>query len=616
MKNTNLILTALAFVFLSQSKLNAQWIELGGINGFATTHVGGGEIKTVAVGPQTNNVFVGGDFGTNTTREVSRYGASTNNWNQAGSFSANNVIKSISVTPYGTIAGGLFNNSNGQHYIAQYTGTNWTPFGTLPINGPITNITMDKLGKVYAGIGGNYTAVIKLGDTNWFELGGANSITSLLSASSQQLFSICTDQNNNVYACGNLSGNNGQRGVIKYNGSSWSFLPTITGILDALCSDKFGNIYVAVVDYGVVGPPRCYVAKFNGTTWSELGGNNSLNANSAINTLYCDGNGTIYAAGDFTNQSGKRYVAKFDGTTWSELGGANSLSANDQINVITSDTLDNILVAGRFKNSSGNIYIAKYICQIVKPIITANPGTTICEGGSVTLTSSAVTNNVWSTQETTRSISVNTAGTYSVTLNSGGCSSTSDPINIIVVPKPQVLLSEIPNCGFVNFKEPYINLIGSPIGGVFSGPGVGGDRFYPNLSGLGSAIVKYKFTDNNGCFNEVSKNIIVYDTLTINDTLTIRLNLGNGINNITHTTIKIYPNPTNSFLMIDYGSISQLNNYSVVIQNTIGQKIYEAKITSEKVTIDISKWGGKGLYYLNILNENGNIIQTRKIILY
>jgi gliding motility-associated-like protein len=68
----------------------------------------------------------------------------------------------------------------------------------------------------------------------------------------------------------------------------------------------------------------------------------------------------------------------------------------------------------------------------VTPTISANGPTTFCAGGSVTLTSSSATNNSWSTGETTQSITVTSAGNYTVTAGTAGCSSTSTPINITI----------------------------------------------------------------------------------------------------------------------------------------------------------------------------------------
>jgi len=71
------------------------------------------------------------------------------------------------------------------------------------------------------------------------------------------------------------------------------------------------------------------------------------------------------------------------------------------------------------------------------PIVTSNGPTTFCAGGSVTLTSSSSTGNVWSNGATTQSITLSTSGTYSVTVtNANGCSSTSTATTVTVNPVP------------------------------------------------------------------------------------------------------------------------------------------------------------------------------------
>jgi len=65
------------------------------------------------------------------------------------------------------------------------------------------------------------------------------------------------------------------------------------------------------------------------------------------------------------------------------------------------------------------------------PVITAGGPITFCQGGSVVLTSSVTTGNTWSTTATTQSITVSSAGTYTVTQTVGGC--TSPPSAAVVV---------------------------------------------------------------------------------------------------------------------------------------------------------------------------------------
>ena len=68
------------------------------------------------------------------------------------------------------------------------------------------------------------------------------------------------------------------------------------------------------------GDGNWYVAKWNGSAWSELGGTNSSPFNFVIFSITTDVNGNVYAAGG-TNSNNYFYVAKWNGTGWSELGG-------------------------------------------------------------------------------------------------------------------------------------------------------------------------------------------------------------------------------------------------------------------------------------------------------
>ncbi|MBY0426582.1 MAG: hypothetical protein K2Q22_13155, partial [Cytophagales bacterium] len=105
-----------------------------------------------------------------------------------------------------------------------------------------------------------------------------------------------------------------------------------------------------------------YVAKWDGTTWTELGtGANALNANNYILTLALDTFNNVYAAGDFTDGNGVNYVAKWNGTNWVELGpnGINAW-ASATIRSIVVDNIGNVYAGGDFLNSNWQWYVAKW----------------------------------------------------------------------------------------------------------------------------------------------------------------------------------------------------------------------------------------------------------------
>ena len=95
----------------------------------------------------------------------------------------------------------------------------------------------------------------------------------------------------------------------------------------SLVIDSNGFVYVGGAFTVAGGVSTNGVAKWDGVSWSELGGANALNANFRINSILAISATEIYAGGQFTNAGGKRYVAKWNGTSWSELGGANALNA-------------------------------------------------------------------------------------------------------------------------------------------------------------------------------------------------------------------------------------------------------------------------------------------------
>ncbi|HEY0139835.1 MAG TPA: hypothetical protein VGF48_03005 [Thermoanaerobaculia bacterium] len=74
--------------------------------------------------------------------------------------------------------------------------------------------------------------------------------------------------------------------------------------------------------------------------------------------------------------------------------------------------------------------------------VTASGPTTFCSGGSVTLTATSGATWLWSNGETTQSIVVTTAGSYSVTVTDGaGCTATSAPTVVTVSPTPDATIT-------------------------------------------------------------------------------------------------------------------------------------------------------------------------------
>ncbi|TNE53700.1 MAG: T9SS type A sorting domain-containing protein [Bacteroidetes bacterium] len=139
-----------------------------------------------------------------------------------------------------------------------------------------------------------------------------------------------------------------------------------------------------------------------------------------------------------------------------------------------------------------------------KPTISASGSTSFCDGGSVTLTSSASTGITWSTGETTQSITVDASGLYTVTATQAGCSSTSDATEVIENSIPTVSAGNY-SAVCSNGAPVFLNA-GSPSGGSYSGTGVSGADFLPSN---GTQTLTYTYTDGNGCSNSATTTITV-----------------------------------------------------------------------------------------------------------
>jgi hypothetical protein len=111
-------------------------------------------------------------------------------------------------------------------------------------------------------------------------------------------------------------------------------------------------------------------------------------------------------------------------------------------------------------------------------------------------------------------------------------------------------------------------------------------------------------------------NITTYDTISVavEDTL----NINTTISSVTpsqNNTFKVYPNPASTQLTIDNGNLSLVNGYSITIQNSLGQEVFNQPITQQVFIIDLNTWTGSGIYHLNILDNLGNVIENKKIVL-
>lgn len=141
------------------------------------------------------------------------------------------------------------------------------------------------------------------------------------------------------------------------------------------------------------------------------------------------------------------------------------------------------------------------------PVITASGPGAICQGDSLTLTSSRTTGNTWSTGVTTQSITVSTAGSYTVSYNDGsGCGVLTSLAFIVTVNSlPSVTIS-----GSLDICIGNQNVLDA--GSGFSSYLWSTGETTQTISVGNAGIYSVRVTNSNGCRNSASVTT-VYTTL-------------------------------------------------------------------------------------------------------
>lgn len=342
------------------------------------------------------------------------------------------------------------------------------------------------------------------------------------------------------------------------NSSVWIAFRNIAGNGNNLYLD---NINVT----GVSGTPPTPAASFTSTATSVCAGQ------SVTYTSTSTGSPTSYS--------------------WSFPGGtpSSSTSASQVVTYATAGTYNVSLTAtnaGGSNVANQSNYITVNAAPAA-PTVTAGGATTFCQGGSVTLTSSASSGNTWSNSATGSSISVNSSGTYTVTQTVAGCASAaSNSVAVTVNPNPTVSFGSLPLVCV--YDSPITLTQGSPSGGTYSGTGVSGGQFNPSVLGVGSTTVTYNYTNSNGCSGAAQTTATVDGCASIGE---------NELN-----FIAVYPNPSSGVLTVSSGEV---NLSGIQVFNALGQVVYELNgIQTVKQDLNLSTMA-KGVYTLRILTEAG-----------
>lgn len=230
------------------------------------------------------------------------------------------------------------------------------------------------------------------------------------------------------------------------------------------------------------------------------GGSCSDTSSAVTVTVLPAPNASITAAGpvNFCQGGSVTLNATGGGTyLWSNNSTANSITVNQGGNYSTTVTGANGCTA------TSNV-ITVTVNNNPTASISASGPLTFCAGDDVTLYASGGTTYQWSDGSFFSSNTISQSGSYYViAMNSSSCTDTSAVVNVVVNPLPNVTFTVTPDTFCV--MGPAVTLTGgSPAGGTYSGWGVTGNSFDPQMAGLGDIDLYYDYTDANGCANSAT----------------------------------------------------------------------------------------------------------------
>lgn len=148
-----------------------------------------------------------------------------------------------------------------------------------------------------------------------------------------------------------------------------------------------------------------------------------------------------------------------------------------------------------------------------------------------------------------------------------GCTNTSEVFDYFVLFEPTVLfLSQ----DTVMAGDPPVEMTGIPTGGYYTGFGVSGNLFYPELVAPGYYQVTYNYVDGNGCNNRDTQTIYVC-CVGIDESITVQP--------------KLYPNPTEGIINFTLGTRSVT---SFRIYDLSGRVVQQENLFSEQNSLNVS----------------------------
>jgi hypothetical protein len=136
---------------------------------------------------------------------------------------------------------------------------------------------------------------------------------------------------------------------------------------------------------------------------------------------------------------------------------------------------------------------------------------------------------------------------------------------------------------------------------------------YSGVSNDTLVVSNATLSNNNQQFRCIITSNTCSDT---SDVVVLSVYDNTGINNSLGSNImSIFPNPTKDHITIDLGNYQFNDGLTLQLTNNLGQQVLSRQLTQQLTTIQLDNSMGKGIYLVNLIDSEGNIIDIRKIVL-
>ncbi len=244
-----------------------------------------------------------------------------------------------------------------------------------------------------------------------------------------------------------------------------------------------------------------------------------------------------------------------------------------------------------------SVRTAAHVVVKANPKVSASGSTAVCSNEAVTLSAEPADTYLWSNGATTQAISVNTPGSYTVTVSSTSpvCQNTSDPVDVTNVPAP---VADFDYTGDLKSQQPV----------AFSDLSTGATTWSWDFGNGGtSSLQNPSYTYNIGDTYDVT--LIVQSANGCRDTLKQTLDIITGLHHFGDPVMRVFPNPTSS---VWYVSVSEPAGPKTVELVTLqGRTVFRATTSSNRIEIPATDYPD-GLYIIRV--AYGDRVVNRKVL--